>query len=63
MASCEICQRSGQSGHNVSHSKRHTKTRWFVNVQKATVNVNGEYRKINICSRCLRTHYKELMKT
>ena len=42
MAKCDICQKSGQSGNNVSHSKRHTRTRWHANVQKATIYVNGE---------------------
>ncbi|MQY73348.1 MAG: 50S ribosomal protein L28, partial [Dehalococcoidia bacterium] len=25
---CDICGKSPQFGHNVSHSKRHTKRRW-----------------------------------
>ena len=62
MAVCERCKKSGQSGNNVSHSKRRTRTRWFPNVQKMTIFENGEARRLRLCTRCLRTHYKQLMK-
>ncbi len=58
MARCEICLKAGQSGNNVSHSKRHTKRRWSANVHKATIAIDGQPKRINICTRCLRTHYK-----
>ncbi len=58
MARCEVCLKSGQTGNNVSHSKRHTKTRWFANVHRATVIQDGKPRQINICTRCLRGQYK-----
>ncbi|HAE32489.1 MAG: 50S ribosomal protein L28 [Chloroflexi bacterium] len=62
MAICAICNKSGQSGNNVSHSKRRTRTRWSVNIQKATVEINGVTQKANVCTRCLRTQYKSAMK-
>jgi large subunit ribosomal protein L28 len=62
MAVCEVCHKTGQSGNNVSHSKRRTRTRWLPNVQRATVLVDGTAKKLRICTRCLRTHYKQLMK-
>jgi large subunit ribosomal protein L28 len=46
-------------GHNVSHSMRHTKRQWQPNVQKRRVFIDGEYKKIYICTRCLRTLTKE----
>ena len=58
MAKCDICQKSGQSGNNVSHSKRHTRTRWLANVHKATIYVKGEPKRVKICTRCLRTQHK-----
>ena len=58
MAKCEVCSKAGMSGNNVSHSKRRTKTRWFSNVQKATVYVDGTPKTVKICTRCLRSHYK-----
>lgn len=62
MARCEMCHKAGQSGNNVSHSKRRTRTRWYANVQKATIYVNGAPRKVNLCTRCIRNQYKMVMK-
>ena len=62
MAICQICNKSGQSGNNVSHSKRRTRTRWSPNIQKSTVEINGETKKVYLCTRCLRTQYKIAMK-
>ena len=58
MARCEVCLKAGMSGNNVSHSKRRTRTRWHSNVQRATLYENGKPRRVKICTRCLRTHYK-----
>jgi large subunit ribosomal protein L28 len=55
MAKCEICGKIPQFGHNVSHSMRHTKRQFRVNVQKTTILENGKLRKIKVCNRCLRT--------
>ncbi|MCH7621231.1 MAG: 50S ribosomal protein L28 [Chloroflexi bacterium] len=52
---CEICLKSGMSGNNVSHSNRHTKTRFYANVHKQTLLMNGKVTRIKICTRCLRT--------
>jgi large subunit ribosomal protein L28 len=50
------------SGHNVSHSKRRTNKRWFANVHKTTVHENGKARRLNVCTRCLRSQYKQSVK-
>ena len=55
---CEICLKSGMSGNNVSHSNRHTKTRFKANVHKQTVFHDGKHVKVKICSRCLRSMTK-----
>ena len=52
---CEICEKSLQWGHNVSHSKRHTNRRWIANVHPAKVVIHGEVKRLNVCTRCLRT--------
>ena len=52
---CEICLKSGMSGNNVSHSNRHTKTRFKANVHKQTLHHDGKHVKVKICSRCLRS--------
>ena len=62
MARCEVCNKTGMSGHNVSHSKRRTNARWFANVHKATLIIGGAARRLNICTRCLRTYNKHAAK-
>ena len=52
---CQICLKSGMSGNNVSHSNRHTKTRFMANVHKQTLVQDGNKIKVKICSRCLRS--------
>jgi large subunit ribosomal protein L28 len=46
------------SGNNVSHSNRHTKTRFKANVHKQTLFHEGKQVKVKICSRCLRSVHK-----
>ena len=55
---CEICLKSGMSGNNVSHSNRHTKTRFKANVHKQTLERDGKQVRVKICSRCLRSLHK-----
>jgi large subunit ribosomal protein L28 len=56
---CDICGRTPQWGHNVSHSKRRTNHMWGVNVQKHTVFVDNSSVRLYVCTRCLRTLNKQ----
>jgi large subunit ribosomal protein L28 len=48
------------AGKNVSHSNRHT-NRWFLpNIQRATLTLKGRRRRMNVCTRCLRTYQNKL---
>jgi large subunit ribosomal protein L28 len=60
---CELCGKSPQFGHNVSHSKRRTNRDFLPNVHRMTITINGQEKKLNICTRCLRTQYKISRKT
>lgn len=53
--SCDVCGKGEQSGFNVSHSHLKTKRKWKPNLQRVKALVNGEVKKINICTRCLRS--------
>jgi len=55
MAKCEMCGKSPQFGHNVSHSKKATKRQFKPNVQRVRVEVEGKMRRMYLCTRCLRT--------
>jgi len=62
MAMCELCGKKPMFGHNVSHSNRKTKRKFKPNVQRVTVILNGVPKRMRICTRCLRTLYKEARK-
>ncbi len=53
---CEICGKTPQYGHNVSHSKVRTNRRFLPNLQTGLVNIKGKTVKARVCTRCLRTH-------
>jgi len=52
---CEICAKGTISGHNVSHSNRKTNRIWAPNVQRVRVVVDGTAKRMNVCTRCLRS--------
>ena len=55
---CELCGKSPQFGHNISHSKRHTNRRWLPNIHPVTLIRDGKPTRLNLCTRCLRTQHK-----
>ena len=55
---CDLCGKSPRYGNNVSHSKQRTNRNWVPNIHPATVTVGGKTRKLNLCTRCLRTQQK-----
>ncbi|MGD9028755.1 MAG: 50S ribosomal protein L28 [Anaerolineae bacterium] len=54
MAKCEICGKGTMSGYNVPFSKKRTKRQYSPNVQRKQVMIDGEMRRVYICTRCLR---------
>ena len=52
---CDICGKGSQFGHTISHAHNKTKRRWFPNIQKVRVLVNGAARRLNVCTRCIRS--------
>ncbi len=59
MAKCQICGKSPQFGHNVSHSLRHTNRSWRPNIQKTIIMVDGRPKRVRICTSCMRTLSKK----
>jgi large subunit ribosomal protein L28 len=53
-----VCGKHTVFGRNVSFSKRHTSRKFKPNVQRRAVTINGETRRINMCTRCMRTMVK-----
>ena len=52
---CEICEKGTLNGNNVSHSNRKTHRTWAPTVQSVRVVVNGSAKRMNVCTRCLRS--------
>ena len=52
---CDVCAKGSMSGHNVSHSNRKTNRIWAPNVQRVRVVVDGQAKRLNVCTRCLRS--------
>lgn len=52
---CPVTGKKPMSGKNVSHSMRHTCRRWNVNMQTATVVIDGKKQKIRVSAAGLRT--------
>ncbi len=52
---CEICGKRVQTGYKVSHSHIRTKKKWLPNIQKVKAVVDGEVKRINVCTSCLRS--------
>ncbi len=52
---CEVCGRGELVGNNVSHSHLKTRRAWKPNIQRVRAVVNGEVKRVNVCTRCLRS--------
>jgi len=52
---CEICGKKRLVGNKVSHSNIKTKTTQRPNIKRVKAVVDGTSKKINVCTRCLRS--------
>lgn len=59
---CANCGKGVQYGHNVSHSKRRTRRLFKPNLHEARIRVGAGYRRMRLCTKCLRK-LKEETKT
>ncbi len=51
---CEICGKRGSVGYNISHSHRKTKRKWFPNLQRVRAVVDGQVKRMAVCTDCIR---------
>lgn len=52
---CVVCGKGTETGLAVSHSNIKTKRKWKANVQRVRALVDGAPRRINVCTRCLKS--------
>ncbi len=55
MAKCEVCGKSVQFGHNVSHSNKKTPKIWKPNIKRVRVMEKGRMLRKYVCTRCIRS--------
>lgn len=55
MAKCEICGKAPRKGIQLSHSHIKSKRVWAPNIRRVKAIVNKEVKRINVCTRCLRS--------
>ncbi len=53
---CDICGKGPRFGHNVSHANNKTGRRWYPNLQRLRVLVNGQPRRIRVCTQCIKSN-------
>lgn len=49
---CDICGKKVQVGYNVSHAKNRTKKRWYPNLSKMKMLIDGTIKSLKICTSC-----------
>ena len=55
---CQFCGRGPVSGNAVSHSNRHTRRRWLINLQNVHVDLgDGITAKLKVCTKCLKSGF------
>ena len=53
---CEICGKRPITGHNISHANNKTPRRWYPNLQRVRVVVNGVVSRIRVCAQCIKSN-------
>ena len=58
MAKCEICEKTLTHGNKLSitrsHISKRTSRTWKPNVKNVKIMVNGELKRMSVCTKCLR---------
>lgn len=55
---CEVCGKGKMAGKKVSHSNKKANKKWDVNIQTATIPVEGKEKKVKACTKCIKTSKK-----
>ncbi len=51
---CIICGRAQTPGHTISHAHNVSKRRFYVNLQRVRAKINGEVKRVWVCTSCLK---------
>ena len=53
---CAVCSKGPTFGNNVSHANNKTIRRWYPNLQVMRTRVDGEIKRIRVCTSCIRSN-------
>lgn len=56
---CEVCGKGRVFGNKVTFSNKKSSRSWSPNIRKVRAVVNGSVKRVNVCTRCLRSGYVE----
>ena len=56
---CEVCGKGKVFGNKVTFSNKKSSRSWAPNIRKVKAVVNGSVKRVNVCTRCLRSGYVE----
>lgn len=51
---CDICGKQPSVGHAVSHAHNLSKRRWLPNLRQVRVLVDGQVKRLKVCTKCLK---------
>lgn len=52
---CDICSKHRASGNNISHANNKTRRIFKPNLQPVRALIDGQTKRIRVCTRCLRS--------
>lgn len=52
---CEICGKSRVFGNDITFSHKKNNRSWAPNIRKVKAVIEGKTKRINVCTRCLRS--------
>ena len=52
---CEVCGKAPVFGNRISHAHNVSSRRWLPNLQRVRVKIGKAVRRMNVCTRCLRS--------
>jgi large subunit ribosomal protein L28 len=53
---CDICGKKPVTGNNISHAHNLTRRRWEPNLQNVRAKVNGQPKRMTVCTNCIKSN-------
>lgn len=54
---CDVCGKGKTFGNKITFSNKKSSRSWLPNLRRVKADVNGTIKRINVCTRCLRSGY------